>query len=42
MKLENTIKAVKSTKDILELKKSQKIIFKLSIFPPESESKATQ
>ncbi|KAH0694916.1 hypothetical protein KY285_022013 [Solanum tuberosum] len=42
MKLENTIKAVKSAKDILELKKSQKIIFKLSIFPPESESKATQ
>ncbi|KAH0684469.1 hypothetical protein KY289_022221 [Solanum tuberosum] len=42
MKLENTIKAVKSAKDILELKKSQEIIFKLSIFPPESESKATQ
>ncbi|KAH0692097.1 hypothetical protein KY285_019194 [Solanum tuberosum] len=42
MKLENTIKAVESAKDILELKKSQKIIFKLSIFPPESESKATQ
>ncbi|KAH0680997.1 hypothetical protein KY284_022082 [Solanum tuberosum] len=42
MKLENTIKAVESAKYILKLKKSQEIIFKLSIFPPESESKATQ
>ncbi|XP_049348816.1 putative late blight resistance protein homolog R1A-3 [Solanum verrucosum] len=42
IKLENTIKAVESAKEILKLKKSQKIIFKLSIFPPESESKATQ
>ncbi|KAK6790652.1 hypothetical protein RDI58_009733 [Solanum bulbocastanum] len=42
MKLENTIKAVKSAKDILELKKSKNITFKLSIFPPEAESNATQ
>uniref|UniRef100_M1BFI3 Disease resistance protein n=1 Tax=Solanum tuberosum TaxID=4113 RepID=M1BFI3_SOLTU len=42
MKLDNTIKAVKSAKDILERKKCQKIIFKLSIFPPEAESNATQ
>ncbi|XP_015073408.1 putative late blight resistance protein homolog R1A-3 [Solanum pennellii] len=41
MKLENTIKAVKSAKDIL-LKKSQNVTFKLSIFPPEAESNATQ
>ena len=43
MRLENTIKAVKSAKDIVEHKMiSQNIKFKFSIFPPETEFKATQ
>ncbi|XP_055800810.1 putative late blight resistance protein homolog R1A-3 [Solanum dulcamara] len=42
MKLENTSKAVKSANDILQRKKSKNIIFKLSIFPPEAESKTAQ
>ncbi|KAJ8563019.1 hypothetical protein K7X08_031471 [Anisodus acutangulus] len=42
MRLENTRKAVQSTKDILESKTSKSKKFKLSIFPPENESKAAQ
>ncbi|KAM3328211.1 putative late blight resistance protein R1A-3 [Capsicum galapagoense] len=42
MKLDNTSKAVKSAKEILERKTSKNIKFKFSMFPPETESKATQ
>ncbi|KAJ8563017.1 hypothetical protein K7X08_031469 [Anisodus acutangulus] len=42
MKLENTSKAVKSAKDILEHKTSLNMKFKYSVFPPETESKAPQ
>ncbi|KAH0669669.1 hypothetical protein KY285_023836 [Solanum tuberosum] len=43
MSLDNTIKEVESAKDIVEHKMiSQNIKFKFSIFPPETEFKATQ
>nr|XP_016508875.1 PREDICTED: uncharacterized protein LOC107826414 [Nicotiana tabacum] len=42
MRLENTSKAVKSAKDILESKIAKSIKFNLTIFPPEAGSKAAQ
>ncbi|OIT32083.1 PREDICTED: disease resistance protein RPP8-like [Nicotiana attenuata] len=42
MRLENTSKAVKSAKDILENKITKSIKFNLTVFPPEPESKAAQ
>lgn len=42
MRLENTSKAVKSAKDVLKSKTSKSEKFKLSIFPPENESKVAR
>ncbi|WMV22764.1 hypothetical protein MTR67_016149 [Solanum verrucosum] len=42
MRLDNTSKAVKSTKNVRDSKTSKSMKLKLSIFPPENESKVAQ